>query len=419
MTAATVAASRDVTRTIPFWLIFIASTLGGVTNSASTPVIPEYVENTLGGDSTLAGSIIALAAVASMVAMPAAGALADRRGYRLTALSGSVIAAGAMLLLAVLPALWGAALSRVLFGLGNAAAMTLVMAWLVAITPAPQRGKALSYFGLSVWIGLALGPQLGTAVEQMGGTTTVFLVCAALELATAATIALLPHPKKMPPVSTATGPISLPRQSGKALWHSLRAVWVPGVVAAAAWCGEGIMIAFLIVHLVSAGVPSTGITGAASVYAVFAVSVILARLALASLPDRIGPLRSTAISLSCLAAGLTVLALATNFWVASAGAVLIGVGFSPLYPSLTMIATRELVPRNRALGLGLFSSFTSIGYGAGALVGGFVMAWASSMWAFLIVAGLQVVALVVLTVFTRDESPRDRGTTDEPRDPAA
>jgi MFS family permease len=370
----------------------------------------------LGGDSSLAGVIVAIAAGASMIAMPIAGALADRHGYRVVAVTGGVVAVTGMLLMAMLPTLWGASLSRVLFGLGNAAAMAVIMAWLIAITPPEQRGRALSYFGLSVWIGLALGPQLGTAVEFVGGPAAVFVVCAVLELTTALTIAALPRPRITTSVPTTTGAVALPVGAAKNLWRAFRSVWTPGVVAAAAWCGEGIMIAFLIMHLVSAGV-STG--SAASVYAVFAVSVIAARLALASLPDRIGPLRATAISLTALAAGLTTLAFARDFWLASLGAALIGIGFSPLYPSLTMLATRGLRTGNRALGLGLFSSFTSIGYGGGALLGGFVIAYASSTAAFLIVAGLQVVALVVVTVFTRDESPRERGTTEEPRDPAA
>lgn len=416
MSSAEQSAPRDILRTLPFWLIFTASTLGGITNSASTPIIPGYVEDVLGGDSSLAGVIVAIAAGASMIAMPIAGALADRHGYRVVAVTGGVVAVTGMLLMAMLPTLWGASLSRVLFGLGNAAAMAVIMAWLIAITPPEQRGRALSYFGLSVWIGLALGPQLGTAVEFVGGPAAVFVVCAVLELTTALTIAALPRPRITTSVPTTTGAVALPVGAAKNLWRAFRSVWTPGVVAAAAWCGEGIMIAFLIMHLVSAGV-STG--SAASVYAVFAVSVIAARLALASLPDRIGPLRATAISLTALAAGLTTLAFARDFWLASLGAALIGIGFSPLYPSLTMLATRGLRTGNRALGLGLFSSFTSIGYGGGALLGGFVIAYASSTAAFLIVAGLQVVALVVVTVFTRDESPRERGTTEEPRDPAA
>lgn len=415
MSASEPPAPRDILRTLPFWLIFTASTLGGITNSASTPIIPGYVEDVLGGDSALAGIIVAIAAGASMIAMPIAGALADRHGYRIVAVTGGAVAVAGMLLMALLPTLWGASLSRVLFGLGNAAAMAVIMAWLIAITPPEQRGRALSYFGLSVWIGLALGPQLGTAVDAIGGATAVFVVCAVLEATTALTIAALPRPRITAPAPT-TGAVALPVGAAKHLWRAFRAVWTPGVVAAAAWCGEGIMIAFLILHLVSAGVP-TG--SAASVYAVFAVSVIVARLALASLPDRIGPLRATAISLTALAAGLATLAIARDFWLASLGAALIGVGFSPLYPSLTMLATRGLRPRNRALGLGLFSSFTSIGYGGGALLGGFVIASASSTAAFLIVAGLQVVALIIVTVFTRDESPRERGIAGEPRDPAA
>lgn len=121
-----------------------------------------------------------------------------------------------------------------------------------------------------------------------------------------------------------------------------------------------------------------------------------------------------------LTVGLVILGIAGTFWAAALGAALIGVGFSPLYPSLTMLATRELRPQDRALGLGLFSSFTSIGYGGGALVGGLVLAVTSSMWAFLLVAGMQLVALAVVTIFTPDESPRPSSSdAEEPRDPAA
>jgi MFS family permease len=203
-----------------------------------------------------------------------------------------------------------------------------------------------------------------------------------------------------------------------AVWEVFRVVWVPGVAAAAAWCGEGLMLAFLIVHLGSAGVPATGLFGAASVFGVFAASVIVARLALARMPDRIGPLRSAAISLVLLCGGLVVLAIAGSFAVAAVGAALVGIGFSPLYPSLTMLAARGLRSRNRALGLGLFASFTSLGYASGALVGGIVLAATSSVWAFLLVAALQLVALAVLTIFTPDSNPRPRLSPGEGGDPA-
>ena len=406
---------RDITRTVPFWLIFGGSALGAMTNAASTPIIPVYVGEVLGGGASLSGLIIALAALSSILAMPLAGSLADRQGYRAVALVGGCMAVVALVLLATVPQLWAAGTSRLLFGLGNSAAMTLIMAWLVALAPREQRGKALSIYGLSVWMGVALGPQLGTFVNQLWGPSSVFAVCAALELITVTFILGLPRPSIVTPRNLDVPP----RRASRNLLGAFRAVWVPGVVAAAAWCGEGLILAFLIIHLQGVGVPATGLLGAASVFGVFAVSVIVARLLLASMPDRIGPLRSTAISLCALSAGLAILAFAPNFWVAAVGAALMGVGFSPLYPSLTMLATRGLPAENRALGLGLFSSFTSVGYAGGALVGGFVIGFTSSMWAFLLVAGLQLVALAIVTIFTRDESPRAELDAEEPRDPAA
>ena len=65
----------------------------------------------------------------------------------------------------------------------------------------------------------------------------------------------------------------------------------------------------------------------------------------------------------------------------------------------------------------MFSSFTSMGYAAGALVGGWILAVAPSAWAFLLVAGLQVAALAVLVIFTPDPNPRPRLDPSAPRHP--
>lgn len=411
--------ARDIIRTLPFWMLFSVSALGGISNSASTPTIPAYVASDLGGGSELSGLLISLSAITSIVAMPLGGHLADRLGYRVVAMSGIALSATALTLMAAAPELWAAVASRLLFGLGNAAALALTLTWLVTLAPPTQRGRALSIYGLSVWLGLAAGPQLATTVSAVAEPRVVFAACVGIELAVLVLFSLLPQPAPAPAsIATSAVPTKAPRGAA-AVWEVFRVVWVPGVAAAAAWCGEGLMLAFLIVHLGSAGVPATGLFGAASVFGVFAASVIAARLVLARMPDRIGPLRSAAISLVLLCGGLVVLAVAGSFAVAACGAALLGIGFSPLYPSLTMLAARGLRSRNRALGLGLFASFTSLGYAAGALVGGIVLAATSSVWAFLLVAALQLVALAVLTIFTPDPHPRPRLSPGEGGNPAA
>ena len=432
--------ARDITRTLPFWVMFSVSILGGISNSATTPTIPTFVGATFGGGTELSGLLISLSAITSIVAMPLGGSLADRWGYRRVAVAGFALSSSALALMALVPQLPASAqlpaavASRVLFGLGNAAALALMLTWTVALTAAAQRGKALSIYGLSVWIGLAAGPQVATAVMALTAPWVVFAVCATLELGILLLFWILPPPSPST-VATTTSPIptvavggasvggasvggasvgGVPVRGVRVLAEVVRSVWVPGVAAAVAWCGEGMMLAFLIVHLGAAGMPAAGASGAASVFGVFAGSAIVARLLLARMPDRLGPLRAASISLLFLCAGLATIALATSFAIAAVGAVLMGIGFSPLYPSLTMLATRGLRSRNRALGLGMFSSFTSMGLASGALLGGWLLAVAPSMWAFLLVAGLQLVALAVLVVFTPDPNPRPRLAPGDP-----
>lgn len=393
MTSPRAATPRDITRTAPFWLLFCASLLAASTNSAVTPIIPGYVHDVLGGGSALSGGIISLAAITSIIAMPLAGMLADRYGYRSIALGGGAIGILALILLASVPSIEAASLSRLLFGFGDSASTTLVMAWVVAVSPAAQRGKALSIFGLSVWIALALGPQIGTLVEAFLGPISVFWVCVGMNALALALITFLPRPRH--------DRVRPPRVTARAFGRAITAVWAPGLAALAAWCGEGLLVAFSLVHLGGVGVPAVGLLSAATIFAVFAASVVLARLVLAPMPDRLGPHRAAAIALSILAVGLVVMAFAPGFWVAAAGAVLIGIGFSPLYPSLTMIATKQLAPQNQALGLGIFSSFTSVGYGLGAALGGLVIAVTASMWAFVIVAAMQVLAIAVIALSGR------------------
>lgn len=395
-------------RTLPFWLMFLASLLGVTSNSATTPNIPLFVDQVLAGGPGLSGVLIALTSVSSVVSMPLSGVLADRYGYRRVAMIGALISASSLLLLFVFPTVLGSAISRLLFGIGNSAVTILSLTTLMSLTAPAQRGKVLSVFGLSVWIGFALGPQITALVNEASGPSTVFLVCAGLELGLGALFLLLPRNLSLgvQPATSPTGARGLSH-----LWAAIRSVWSPGIGAAVAWCAEGLMLGFLIIHLVGAGVPASGVTGAATIFSVFAGSVIVSRLFLAGLPDRIGPLRTVTLSLSILAGGLVVFAFSASFTVAVIGAILVGVGFSPLYPSLTMLASTGLTPSNRGLGLGLFGSFTSIGFASGGLLGGLVLSVSSSMWAFLIAAALQLVGLTIVVVFRRADriDPDQRG----------
>lgn len=378
------------TKGAAFWTLVLASTAGHAVNGATTPVIPRLAQEQLGADPALAGLLVSLGAIAAIIAMPVAGALTDRWGARRVLVAAGVLSAVGLALLLVMLSVPSLAMSRLVFGTGNAAVATALTAWIVAEAPIAQRGRALSLFGLSVWVGLALGPVLGENLLQSLGHRAVWTSAIALQLLGLG-IALLARGGGAPERPAER------RRDGRARGRSVLAdVARPGGVGFVAWAGEGFLIAFLISHLVSRGFDEQGLFGTANVFTVFAASVIAARLLLGGVPDRIGATVTARASLCVLAAGLGVLAVAGDFWSAALGAALVGVGYSPLFPALTLLATRELDSSRQASGVGVFSAFTSAGYAAGSLIGGVLVAQLGSSWALVILAGVQLAAIPLL-----------------------
>ena len=391
---------------VKFWLIFAASTLCGIAHSASTPVIPRFVGDVLGGNVALAGFIVSLSAFVSIAAQLGAGIAADRFGYKRISIVCGIVGAAGFVVIIVLATVTGAIASRVLFGAGNAAVATALMAWVVASVAVEERGRALSAFGISVWLGLSLGPQVGENILHAWGYDAVWIVCVGLQLvALVATLPIADFSGRGPLV---LGHVREPPGSWRLVFH---AVTRPGVVAAMAWSAEGFMLAFLIIRLQHNGLAPEGVFGAASVFTVFAACVIVARLVLGGVPDRIGPVITTRVSLAVLACGLVVLAFASSFPVAAVGALLMGTGFAPLYPALTMLATETLDPTRRASGLGLFTAFTSVGYACGALFGGILADLFDESVAFITISLVLVLAIAVVRP-PRPEAPLLQGDHD-------
>ncbi|SMQ70846.1 MFS transporter [Agreia sp. VKM Ac-1783] len=378
------------TKGVAFWTLVLASTAGHIVNGATTPVIPRLAQEQLGADPALAGLLVSLAAFASIIAMPLAGVLTDRWGARRVILVAALLSAVGLALVLVMLSVSSLAVSRVVFGAGNAAVATALTAWVVAEAPAGERGRALSFFGLSVWVGLALGPVLGENLLQSFGHRAVWGIAIAVQLAGLGLAMLARDGRSQHRMARG--------REGRASGAStvLTSVARPGSVGFIAWAGEGFLIAFLIPHLVARGVDSQGLWGAANVFTVFALSVVGARLLLGGLPDRIGATITARASLVVLAAGLGVLALAGDFGVATLGAVLIGVGYSPLFPALTLLSTQRLPAAARATGVGVFSAFTSAGYAAGSLLGGLLVMHFGSSAALAILAVLQLAAIGIL-----------------------
>jgi MFS family permease len=285
------------TRGLAFWALVLASTAGHIVNGATTPVIPRLAQEQLGADAAVGGLLVSLAAFASIIAMPIAGALTDRCGPRRVIAGAAILSAAGLILVLVMLTVPSMAASRIVFGAGNAAVATALTAWVVAETPARERGRALGFFGLSVWAGLALGPVIGENLLQLFGYRAVWATAVVVQLA-GLFLAMLARDGSAPPRAVVDR--AEPAPAGRPLIATLLR---PGSAGFLAWAAEGFLIAFLIAHLIGHGVEAQGLFGAANVFTVFALSVVASRLLLGGLPDRIGATVTARISLAVLAAG--------------------------------------------------------------------------------------------------------------------
>lgn len=367
------------TRSVGFWLIVLAATANYTVLSASAPLLTRAVADVLGRDAAVSGALVSVAGLTGAACMTLAGIAVGRSGPRAVTLVSALVALlGTGLLVAVFT-VPGIAVARVVYGIGNAGITVATTAWISATAPDGERGRALGYYGISVWVGLAVGPVLGVNLYAVRGNVvawTGLLLVQAVVLLAAASVA---GPRRC--ADDPTGAVPVPTAPGGRTGRTravVAAVRVPALVALCAWGAQGLFTTFLVQHLQSRGVPATGVLGASSIFLVFAGSVVGARFALGSLPDRIGPAATTRGALVVVACGLVLMAVAGSFVLAALAAVVLGVGYSPLYPSLTLLSTASLPDALRPAGIGVFSAATSLGMAGGAVAGGLLItAWGS------------------------------------------
>ena len=334
--------------------IFITALLCFLAIGAALPTLPTYVRGPLGSGDLAVGVVVGAFAVTSVVCRPLAGRQSDRRGRRVVLIAGALAmtAGGVLYLLSNSVATLIAA--RLVVGAGEGTVYTAGATWAVDLAPEDRRGFALGLFGLAVWGGLSLGPLAGELLRSSSGYDAVWALTAVLPAAAVVIAMRLPQP--------ATPALS-PQAEREALLP--RATARPGIALALANIGYAALAGFVVLAL-----KARGIGGGATVFTAFAVAVFASRLVLSRVPDRAGARRTATAAGLLEALGLAVIASAHSLGLALLGALIVGVGFSMLFPSLALMVVGEVTDDRRGTAMGAFTAFFDIGVGLGGPIAG-------------------------------------------------
>jgi MFS family permease len=358
--------------------VFAVTFCGVLAVGCVLPVLPRYIHGPLDSGDVAVGIVIGAYAVTGLLLRPVAGRLADTRGRKPMVLGGAILVALGGLL--YLPSLGvaGLVVARMVLGAGEGTVYTAGSAWIVDLAPDERRGRVLGLYGLAVWGGLSVGPLLGELLLDLGGYTTVWIFAAVVPVI-GALIALAARDPFVPLAHAEPHPLIAPEAVG------------PGFAIALASFGYAAVATFIVLHL-----EARGIGNGATVFAAFAAMIVITRLILGNLPDRMGAAPVAIAATLGEAAGLALIAVAQSLPVALAGGMLMGTAFSLLNPALMLIALGRVSQRARGAAMGTYTAFFDAGVGLGAPLAGLVAALAGYEAAFFFAAAVSVAAAALI-----------------------
>jgi MFS family permease len=329
--------------------VFVSITAFG----AVIPVIPRLVTVRWHDPPIAAGAAFTASAVVALLLRPYAGRLSQRFGCRPVLMLGCALAAAVGAGYPLPLGLPGLIVLRMIAGLSEALLFTAGSVWTVALAPASRRGQIIGFYGLALWGGLTVGPALGELLYRTGSYPAVWALAAVVPATGVVLVWLLPP---SPVLGGATSRRLLPPAS-----------MLPGLSLGAGAYGYGTLAAFGALAM-----SARHIGDGAVLVSVFSGAYATVRVVAGRVPDRIGPRRVVLASSMLEAAGLAVICLAPSWWVAAAGALIAGGGFTLLYPSLALITIDAVPAAEQGAALGAISSFFDLGVGVAGFVGGAV-----------------------------------------------
>ncbi|MGZ4690715.1 MAG: MFS transporter [Acidimicrobiia bacterium] len=357
------------------------------------PVLPQYVEGELGGDTLRVGIAVGAFAVGAVLLRPYAGRLGDRYGRRILVIVGAFIVSASAALYPLASNLGVLVAARVLGGLGEAAFFVGAGTMIADLAPVARRGEAISYWSVAVYSGLAFGPFLGEVVLDAADYDTVWIVASALALS-AGLLALMTR-ETLTDASRAT---MLAIEERQPLLN--RSALAPGLVLFLGLCG---LAGFT--ELVPLYVKDVGLDDSRLVFLLYGVLILVVRIAGAKLPDRLGSRRAGTAALTLGAAGLAVMAAWASIAGLVLGTILFAAGMSLMYPAMLTLALTGIDDSQRASVVGTVSTFFDLSQGLGALMLGGAAAVTNDQGGFL--AG-SLLALAGLALLWAGIDPRAR-----------
>jgi len=326
------------------------------------PVVSVFVNEVLKLPNWLGGGAVGVAFVSTILSRKHAGHFADVKSSKKCFMFGffSYIVAALVCMVASISGL-SASLAfvilvagRLLLGIGESMATVGFLSWHFSRLGSVHSGKILSIFGMAMYGAFAVGGPLGLTLYKYFGFVSVMLASSILPII--GVIMFLTAPEVAPYKAT---------EEKKSFLNLLGIIWKQGLAVTLQGVGFAVLGAFISLYFKDQGWPYAGVG-----LSLFGIGFVISRILFGALPDKIGGVKVTLVSLVVETVGQSLLWLAPHYSLALIGALLTGLGCSMIYPAMGVEVIKRVNPEQRGTAIGGFAMFQDIAYAFSAPIAG-------------------------------------------------
>ncbi|MHB1654252.1 MAG: MFS transporter [Desulfitobacteriaceae bacterium] len=347
------------------------------------PTLPVYVKK-LGGSEALAGLVIGVFAVSSVFIRPFAGRAIDtygRKGIFLMGLSVFLICVAAY---NWLPSVLILLLFRFIHGFGWGASSTAAGTIAADIIPKKRLAEGMGYYGLASNLSMAVAPALGLFLISQYGFTALFFSSAG-SIFIAILVALLISYQNVSYDKTKAKPVLFEKSA-----------FQPSLVMFFITMTYGAIVTFLALYATHLGIANIG-----PFFTVYALTLMIVRPLLGRLADKRGFDIVMIPGIICILTAMILLAKAQSLGLLLVSAVVYGLGFGAVQPSLQAMTVINVPFNRRGAANGTFYSAFDLGIGLGSAIWGAVAQAFGYSIMYLWAALPALLALVLYVLFAR------------------
>ena len=397
-------------------MICVATGITMLGQGIIAPVLPLYA-NEFGVSTAMVGATISVFGLARILFNLPSGILSDRFGRRIFLVGGPLVTALGTFLSAFAGDIWQLLAFRFIAGIGSAMFMTAGLTVIADISTPENRGRNLSLHLGSLLVGVSIGPAVGGLTAELFGLQAPFYLVGTLSALCAVwAVRVVPETggRAMTPTSTADA-------APPVAWFSLRPLLA----------NQGLLLVSLVtfsIFFTRTGSRQTilplfgndefGLTAGAlgAIFAMMAFINLLTIVPAGVWADRYGRKRTIVPSALLAAGALCLFAFTNSLAVFLIAAMLLALGTGISGPAPAAYAA-DVIPDNaRGLGMGLFRTYSDVGFVVGPLLLGWIDDSTDSFrLPLLFNAALMVVAVMVFALFAKETVSRgpDRGAQQE------